>query len=100
MKVKISKYNYNKCVDFANKQLKTSADLYAYRGEAKKDKIVLMYMLYNLGLPTLKKFKKTLGYIKDGDWKDASLEMLDSRWARQVGNRATNLSKLMASIDD
>ena len=66
----------------------------------KKAKIVLMDMLYNLGLPTLKKFKKTLGYIKDGDWKDASLEMLDSRWARQVGNRATNLSKLMASIED
>ena len=40
MKVKISKYNYKKCVDFANKQLKTSADLYAYRGEAKKEKMV------------------------------------------------------------
>ena len=40
MKIKISKYNYNKCVDFANKQLKTSAKLYAYRGESKKEKIV------------------------------------------------------------
>ena len=40
MKIKISKYNYKKCVDFANKQLKTSADLYAYRGEAKKEKMV------------------------------------------------------------
>jgi len=40
MKVNISKYNYKKCVDFANKQLKTSADLYAYRGEAKKEKMV------------------------------------------------------------
>ena len=39
MKVNISKYNYKKCVDFANKQLKTSADLYAYRGEAKKEKM-------------------------------------------------------------
>ena len=26
MKINISKYNYNKCVDFANKQLKTSAE--------------------------------------------------------------------------
>jgi len=44
--------------------------------------------------------KLTIGYIKDCKWKDASLEMLDSKWARQVGNRATNLSKMMASIDD
>ena len=66
----------------------------------KKAKIVLMDMAYNLGVPTLKKFKLTIGYIKDCKWKDASLEMLDSKWARQVGNRATNLSKMMASIDD
>ena len=71
-----------------------------YDALPKKAKIVLMDMLYNLGLPTLKQFSKTLAFIKDGKWKDASLEMLDSKWARQVGNRATNLSKLMASIDE
>ena len=65
----------------------------------KKAKIVLMDMAYNLGVPTLKKFKLTLGHIQAGSWKDASLEMLDSKWARQVGNRSTNLSKIMASID-
>ena len=66
----------------------------------KRAKIVLMDMAYNLGVPTLKKFKKTLGYIQEGKWKDASIEMLDSRWARQVGQRSTNLSKMMASIND
>ena len=59
MKVKISKYNYNKCVDFANKQLKTSADLYAYRGEAKKEKIVYDIIVGKLAELAVCKFLKS-----------------------------------------
>ena len=59
MKVKISKYNYNKCVEFANKQLKTSADLYAYRGEAKKDKIVYDIIVGKLAELAVCKFLKS-----------------------------------------
>ena len=40
MKIKVSKYNYNKCVDFAQQQLKTSSKLYSYRGEKNKEKIL------------------------------------------------------------
>ena len=40
MKIKVSKYSYNKCVDFAQKQLKTSANLYSYRGEKNREKIL------------------------------------------------------------
>ena len=39
MKIKISKYNYNKCIAFAEQQMKTSADLYKYRGETNNNKI-------------------------------------------------------------
>jgi len=58
MKVKISKYNYNKCVDFANKQLKTSADLYAYRGEAKKEKMAYDIIVGKLAELAVAKFLK------------------------------------------
>ena len=58
MKIKISKYNYNKCVDFANKQLKTSADLYAYRGESKKEKIAYDIIVGKLAELAVSKFLK------------------------------------------
>ena len=33
--------------------------------------------------------------IHDGDYNTAAVEMLDSRWATQVGTRAIKLSKAM-----
>lgn len=56
---------------------------------------VLINMAFNLGVAGLLKFKKTLGFIQYTLFKEASQEMLDSRWARQVGNRAIELSNLM-----
>ena len=35
--------------------------------------------------------------IHEGNFEAASLEMMDSRWARQVGNRAKKLSDAMKS---
>lgn len=43
---------------------------------------VLIRMGYNMGVPKLLKFKKTLSFIKDGDFEKASIEMLDSKWHR------------------
>lgn len=57
---------------------------------------VLLDMAFNLGTPTLMKFKNTLGLIEAGDFVGASEEMLRSRWAEQVGQRAITLSKAMA----
>ena len=58
MKVKISKYNYNKCVDYPNKQLKTSKDLYTFRGENKKEKIVYDIIVGKLAELAVCKFLK------------------------------------------
>jgi lysozyme len=52
-------------------------------------------MSFNMGLPTLSKFTRTLQAIKNGRYSDAADEMLDSKWARQVGKRAERLSKQM-----
>lgn len=45
-------------------------------------KYVLFDMAYNMGVPRLLKFKKTIEYISKGDYESASIEMLDSKWHR------------------
>ena len=56
---------------------------------------VIYDMAFNLGVPTLKKFEKMWAAIEVKDWQEASIQMLESRWARQVGNRAVRLSRMM-----
>jgi lysozyme len=56
---------------------------------------VIVDMVFNMGMPRFKGFKKTIGYMSVGDHQSASIEMLRSRWAVQVGSRADNLSKAM-----
>ncbi len=58
---------------------------------------VIQNMVFNLGLSRFKQFKKTIYFIEEGKYLDASVEMLDSKWAKQVGNRAVNLSDMMAT---
>jgi len=56
---------------------------------------VLINMAFNLGVNGLLGFRKTLALIKAGDYAAASVEMLDSKWSRQVKGRATRLSEQM-----
>lgn len=56
---------------------------------------VVTDMVYNLGMPGFVKFVKFIGYIEREDYASASIEMLDSKWARQVGTRADRLSRMM-----
>jgi len=55
----------------------------------------LVDMGFNLGIPRLMKFKKMWEAIERQDFEWAAAEMLNSRWAKQVGKRADNLSKTM-----
>jgi lysozyme len=58
---------------------------------------VLLDMAFNLGLPGLLQFKRTLEAIRTGQYQQAATMMLDSLWARQVGQRAERLSRMMAT---
>lgn len=60
-------------------------------------KAVLINMSFNLGLTTLLKFTRFKSCLQSGDWAGAAVEMLDSRWASQVGSRATELAEHMRS---
>ena len=56
---------------------------------------VLVDMAFNMGLSRLKTFKKMLAAVERGDFLAASKEMLQSRWAVQVGRRAKELAEMM-----
>ena len=68
-------------------------DWFADLDETRQD--VIVNMVFNLGMPTFKKFELTIGCMERGDYENASIEMLDSKWAKQVGDRAKHLSKIM-----
>ncbi len=61
---------------------------------------VLLDMSFNLGIVGLLGFKNTLATIRAGDYTKAAAMMLDSKWARQVGQRAERLSRMMATGKD
>ena len=58
---------------------------------------VLMDMCFNLGISRFLQFKNMLTALEIGDYIEAAAEMLDSRWAKQVGERANRLAKMMAT---
>jgi lysozyme len=56
---------------------------------------VLANMCFNLGINRLLGFKNTLEFIRTEQWGKAADGMLQSTWAKQVGQRAVRLSEMM-----
>ena len=56
---------------------------------------VLYDMAFNMGIGGLSTFRNTLALVKAGKYAEASRNMLQSKWARQVGERAVRLSRQM-----
>ena len=54
---------------------------------------VLVNMAFNLGMMGLLGFPKFLAALKIGNYTLASSEMLNSKWATQVGTRANRLAQ-------
>jgi GH24 family phage-related lysozyme (muramidase) len=52
---------------------------------------ILVNMMFNMGRPRLSGFKKFNAAIEARDWLEAAKEGRDSRWYRQVTNRAERL---------
>jgi len=59
---------------------------------------VIVNMMFNMGRPRLSQFKKFCAAAKDGDWKTAAVEGRDSKWYRQVTNRAERLMSRLEAI--
>ena len=62
---------------------------------------VVINMAYQLGPSAFGKFKKTIYLLAHKDYKGASSEMLDSKWARtDTPRRAKELSDRLANVQD
>ena len=61
-------------------------------------KLITANMMFNMGRPRLSKFKKMIQAIKDGNWIEAGNQMQDSRWYKQVTNRADRLINRMKGV--
>lgn len=66
-----------------------------WRGMTPDRQRALINMCFNLGIQRLCGFAKTLDFLKQCDYASAATEMLDSLWARQVGQRAQRLAQMI-----
>lgn len=66
--------------------------------DARQD--VIANMAFNIGLTRLLTFKRMIAAIEDADYTKAADEMMDSKWAAQVGSRAVELARKMKGEDN
>ncbi|OGG98914.1 MAG: hypothetical protein A2600_06285 [Candidatus Lambdaproteobacteria bacterium RIFOXYD1_FULL_56_27] len=59
---------------------------------------VLVNLCFNLGMTRLLGFKLMLAALESGDWEESAKQMLESKWATQVGPRAQELAQRVAGI--
>lgn len=67
----------------------------AFPGEVQE---ILVNMMFNMGRTRLSKFRKMNSALIEGDWKTAAIEGRDSRWHKQVTNRAERLMVRLENV--
>ena len=80
------------CVAIVEEDL-AKFDWYSGLNDARKS--VIIDMAFNMGLPSLLHFVNTLAAVARGDWQAAHDGILNSQYARDVGQRAQHLAQIM-----
>ena len=88
------KNDVQRTIDSLDRRLDWWRNLNASRQRA------LISMAFNLGIGGLLKFKMALSAMQKGRWLEAQEEMLNSKWATQVGRRAETLAQTMFTGSD
>ena len=60
--------------------------------------LIIANMMFNLGRTRLTKFKLMKEAVDDANWIEAGIQMEDSKWAKQVPNRAERLCERMRNV--
>ena len=71
-----------------------------YTSQSEIRRRVLIDMAFNLGVSGLLSFQNMIGALEVGNYEVAAEEMLDSKWAEQVGKRAERLAMMMKNNED
>lgn len=80
-------------IDRCREELKSNFPWFHNLNKARKD--AMIDICFNLGLTKLLKFELALAAMAEEDYITASNEFLDSKWAKQVGNRALELAEMI-----
>lgn len=91
-------YILNNDVDIAASELASTFDWFAGLDDVRMR--VVVDMVFNLGMPRFKQFQNMIAAIEAQDWSEAATQMMDSRWAKQVGARAERLRNMMETGED
>lgn len=76
-------------------ELSSEYDWFVDLDDIRKDAMV--DIAFNLGITRLRLFKRALAAMAEGNYKQAATEFLDSKWAKQVGGRALELTDMISS---
>ena len=79
-----------RCAGECTREFPWFLDLTPLRKEA------VINLVFNMGMATFKKFKKTIAYLEAGNFELAGTELLDSNYARQVGQRSQDVANMLA----
>ena len=69
-----------------------------FDGLPEEVQLIIANMMFNMGYPRLSKFKGMKAGVDARDWQQAADEMVDSKWYRQVTNRAERLVSRMREV--
>jgi len=68
-----------------------------YKTLGRPRQMVVISMVFNVGLPRFHSFINMIKALENQDFVKAAEEMLDSKWAKQVGHRSLELANMMES---
>lgn len=81
--------------DIARAEMAARRLIPAFDALSEARQCVVVSMAFNMGEGTLSTFKNTLACINHAQWSAAASGMRQSLWAKQVGDRAERLAKMM-----
>lgn len=84
-------------IDRCREELKANFPWFHNLNKARKD--AMIDICFNLGITKLLKFELALAAMAEEDYITASNEFLDSKWAKQVGDRALELAEMIETGD-
>ena len=93
----------DRCIEAFNEDLETVMSdchkLYSdFDSLPEEAQLIIANMMFNMGRPRLSKFKGMKRGVDARDWNQAADEMVDSRWYKQVTNRANRLVERMRAL--
>lgn len=88
---------FNKGIQNALRGIQSTTLSETYNMMDEPRRMALMNMVYQLGIAGVLGFRKMINHLNAGSYRAASLEALNSKWARQTPNRARRVTSVMST---